>query len=185
MVSDFYVHHQNELWSVTRFTQALRSGVGSFSNRCQECKEQVWVQVFHIKRSRTTRKICEVTLLCGSDNSSTYLPHIFNLPYVIHTWAINNGNRTEWSPIRSVTIRVIIRIGRPRSGSRISWLRVWLQIELDDLNSCFQLVRTVTKFEKDNRHQLYVFIKKKQQLTRRNVRQNRLLSTYITCPLSY
>ena len=63
------------------------------------------MQVFHIKRSRTIRKICEVTLLCGSDNSSTYLPHLFNLPYVIHTWAINNGNRTEWSPIRSVTIR--------------------------------------------------------------------------------
>ena len=120
----------------------------------------MWVQVFHIKRSRTTRKICEVTLLCGSDNSSTYLPHVFNLPYVIHTWAINNGNRTEWSPIRSVTIRVIIKIGRPRNGSWIFWLRVWLQIELDDLNSCFQLVRTMTKFERENRHQLYVFIKK-------------------------
>ena len=33
---------------------------------------------------------------------------------------------------------------------------------MDDLNSSFQLVRTVTKFEKDNRHQLYVFIKKKK-----------------------
>ena len=31
---------------------------------------------------------------------------------------INNGNRTEWSPIRSVIIRVINKIGRPRSGSR-------------------------------------------------------------------
>ena len=28
---------------------------------------------------------------------------------------INNGNRTEWSPIRSVIIRVINKIGRPRS----------------------------------------------------------------------
>ena len=35
-----------------------------------------------------------------------------------------------------------------------------LLIELDDLNSCFQLVRTKTKFERENRHQLYVFIKK-------------------------
>ena len=152
MVSGFYVNHQNELRSVTLFTQALCSRVGSFSNRCQECKEQVWVQVFHIKRSRTTRKICEVTLLCGSDNSSTYLPHVFNLPYVIHAWAINNGNRTEWSPIRSVIIRVIIRIGRPRSGSRIFQLRVWLQIEFDDLNSCFHLVRTMTKFDRESRH---------------------------------
>ena len=28
---------------------------------------------------------------------------------------INNGNRTEWSPIRSVIIRVINKIGRPLS----------------------------------------------------------------------
>ena len=32
---------------------------------------------------------------------------------------ISNGNRTEWSPIRSVIIRVINKIGRPRSGSPI------------------------------------------------------------------
>ena len=32
---------------------------------------------------------------------------------------IGNGNRTEWSPIRSVIIRVIKEIGRPRSGSPI------------------------------------------------------------------
>ena len=30
---------------------------------------------------------------------------------------VNNGNRTEWSPIRSVIIRVIKKIGRPRSES--------------------------------------------------------------------
>ena len=33
--------------------------------------------------------------------------------------ALSNGNRTEWSPIRSVFIRVINKIGRPRSGSLI------------------------------------------------------------------
>ena len=32
---------------------------------------------------------------------------------------ICNGNRTEWSPIRSLIIRVINKIGRPRSGSPI------------------------------------------------------------------
>ena len=32
---------------------------------------------------------------------------------------ISNGNRTEWSPIRSVIIRVINKIGRPHSGSPI------------------------------------------------------------------
>ena len=28
---------------------------------------------------------------------------------------ISNGNRTEWSPVRSVIIRVINKIGRPRT----------------------------------------------------------------------
>ena len=32
---------------------------------------------------------------------------------------ISNGNRTEWSPIQSVIIRAINKIGRPRSGSPI------------------------------------------------------------------
>ena len=32
---------------------------------------------------------------------------------------ISNGNRTEWSPIRSVFIRVINKIGRPHSGNPI------------------------------------------------------------------
>ena len=32
---------------------------------------------------------------------------------------INDGNGTEWSPIPSVIIRVINKIGRPRSGSPI------------------------------------------------------------------
>ena len=32
---------------------------------------------------------------------------------------INNGNKTEWSPIWSVIVGVISKIGRPRSGSLI------------------------------------------------------------------
>ena len=32
---------------------------------------------------------------------------------------VRNGNRTEWSPIGSVIIRVINKIGRPRNGSLI------------------------------------------------------------------
>ena len=32
---------------------------------------------------------------------------------------ISNGNRTEWSLIRSVIIRVINNIGRPRTGNPI------------------------------------------------------------------
>ena len=36
---------------------------------------------------------------------------------------ISNDNRTEWSPIRSVFIRVINKIGRPRSGSPICLIK--------------------------------------------------------------
>ena len=50
---------------------------------------------------------------------------------------VNNGNRTEWSPISSVTIPMIDKIGRPRSESLICQSLVLLQIELDDMNSCY------------------------------------------------
>ena len=56
---------------------------------------------------------------------------------------INNGNRTEWSLIRPVIIRVINKIGWPRSGSPIRQSRVWLQTELDDTKSCYQLIITI------------------------------------------
>ena len=39
--------------------------------------------------------------------------------YMYSSRYISNGNRTEWSPIQSVIIRVINKIGRPRSGSPI------------------------------------------------------------------
>ena len=50
---------------------------------------------------------------------------VFNLFSVLETSRFNlknevfNGNRTEWSPIRSVIIWVINKIGRPRSRSPI------------------------------------------------------------------
>ena len=74
---------------------------------------------------------------------------------------INNGNKTEWSPIRSVIPRVINKIGRTQSGSPICQSRVWLQTELDDTKSFYQLIKTMTKFKKETRPRLYVFIKKK------------------------
>ena len=39
--------------------------------------------------------------------------------------------------------------------------RVWLHTELDDKKACYQLIKTMTKFEKESRYQLYVFIKTK------------------------
>ena len=51
---------------------------------------------------------------------------------------VNNGNRTEWRPIPSVTIPMIDKIGRPSvSESLICQSLVLLQIELDDMNSCY------------------------------------------------
>ena len=46
----------------------------------------------------------------------------------------HNGNRTEWSPIWSVIIRVINKI--------------WRLTELDDTKSCYQLIITVHNFRK-------------------------------------
>ena len=47
------------------------------------------------------------------------------------------------------------------------------------MKSCYQLVKSMKKFGKETRHQLFVFIKEKknQQLTRRNARQQRARMT--------
>ena len=52
------------------------------------------------------------------------------------SWIINCDTRTEWSPIRSVTIR-INKIGQPRSRSPIFQSWEWLQTKLDDTKSCY------------------------------------------------
>ena len=65
---------------------------------------------------------------------------------------INDGNRTESSPIWSVIIRVIIKIGRPRGG-RESDLSItnMIKTELDDKKSCNQLIITV-KISENNKY---------------------------------
>ena len=84
--------------------------------------------------SRSTRK---------SNDESIKIQLILALVIVI----MNITNRTEWSPFRSVIIRVIYKIRRPRSGSPICQSQVWLQTELDDTKSCYQLIITITIFE--------------------------------------
>ena len=85
---------------------------------------------------------------------------------------MNNGSRTEWSPIWSVIIRVIYRIVRPQSGSLIFFITSMITNRIGRQEG--QSIKTMTKFEKETRYQLYVFIKtKKQQFTRRNARQQR------------
>ena len=56
---------------------------------------------------------------------------------MIHTSINNNDKMTEWSPIRSVIIRVINKIGRRKEG-------VQLQTELDGMTSCYKLIITIT-----------------------------------------
>ena len=59
--------------------------------------------------------------------------------------SIHNGNRTECqSPIWSAIIRVINKIRQTWSRSLISQSQVWLQTELDDTKSCYQLIITIT-----------------------------------------
>ena len=48
----------------------------------------------------------------------------------------------------------------------------------DDTKCCYQLIKTMTQFEKEIRHRFYVFLKKKRQLTQRNARQQRARMTY-------
>ena len=50
------------------------------------------------------------------ENTAVYAPITFEEIVIV---MINNGNRTEWSPIRSVIIRVINKIGRLQSRSLI------------------------------------------------------------------
>ena len=57
-------------------------------------------------------------LLCSLNSCETW--ELFSqVPVRNCLGVISSGNRTEWSPIRFVIIRVINKIGRPRSGSPI------------------------------------------------------------------
>ena len=59
--------------------------------------------------------------------------------------SIHNGNRTECqSPIWSAIIQVINKFRQMWSRSLISQSQVWLQTELDDTKSCYQLIITIT-----------------------------------------
>ena len=72
---------------------------------------------------------------------------------------------------------MIYRIVRPQSGSPICQSLVSLQTEFDDKKACYQLLKTMTKFEKETRHQLYVFIKMKNNSLFDEMRDN---SAYMT-----
>ena len=64
--------------------------------------------------------------------------------------SISNGNRTEWSPIWSVIIRVITKSDDCAAGVWFDLSRVWLQTELDDTKSYYQLIIKITISEEEN-----------------------------------
>ena len=59
-----------------------------------------------------TKLTCDV--VCFYKNSSNFAT----------AGMVDNGSRTEWSPIRSVIIQIISKTGRPRKGCPICLLRV-------------------------------------------------------------
>ena len=61
---------------------------------------------------------------------------------------ISNGNRTEWSPIRSVIIRVITKSDDRAAGVRFVYHEYDYRPELDDTKSYYQLIIKITISEK-------------------------------------
>ena len=91
--------------------------------------EWVWI-VQHVLSVYFRRIGCR-KIVSGTNPVDLHMPRIK---------LISNGNRTEWSPIRSVIIRVINKIGRPRNGSPICLITSLIT------KFCYQLIITVTKF---------------------------------------
>ena len=86
---------------------------------------------------------------------------VYWLVQEVSTWnslIIDNGNKTtEWSPTQSVIIQVINKIRQLEMG-------VWFVNHKYDYRqnwSC-QLIKTMKKIEKESKHHLYIFLKKKK-----------------------
>ena len=68
---------------------------------------------------------------------------------------ISNGNRTEWSPIRSVIVRVINKSGRPSSGSPICLITNMITDRIEKevllpINHNFKMCDTIGYFLNQN-----------------------------------
>ena len=69
---------------------------------------------------------------------------------------ICKGNRTEWSPIRSVIIQVINKIGRARSGSPICFITSMITDRIGRHEILLLiLILSITKFEKEIKEKLF------------------------------
>ena len=92
------VRSTTEIWVVTRHQYGISALVPQTSFRGETSGGVVKSVLFIVKIIMTTIIIIIIIIV------------------IIIKIKISNGNRTEWSPIRSVIIRVINKIGRPRSG---------------------------------------------------------------------
>ena len=60
---------------------------------------------------------------------------------------ITNGNKAEWSPVRSEIIRLVTnKIERPRGGSPICLITSMITERLDDTKLGYQLIIKITIF---------------------------------------
>ena len=75
--------------------------------------------------------------------------------HVVVLVIVSNGNRTEWSPIRSGIIRVITKSDDRAAGVRFVYHEFDYRPELDDTKSYYQLIIKITISEKRRIAKLY------------------------------
>ena len=73
-------------------------------------------------------------------NSQHSVPTAIHLEFLV----ISNGNKSEWSPVRSVIVRVITKSDDHAAGVRFFLTRAWLQTELDYTKSYYQFIIKIT-----------------------------------------
>ena len=88
--------------------------------KCHSCPFIVNCLGSYISRVSPLLVLLKVTDFCSFITRAVNVsPGYYECGLRLLSKEFSNGNRTEWSPIRSVIIRVMNKIGRPRSGSPI------------------------------------------------------------------
>ena len=106
------------------------------SNRCSHCSK-ICYPTCDSPLKNSAQKIAPIQpFLCVNRSPIQY-------DWRRKSYPVCDGNRTEWSPIRSVIIRVINKIGRPGSGSPICLNFVLLAVEKISHLSARLMARTV------------------------------------------
>ena len=81
------------------------------------------------------------------------VPTVQSLPFQVMWWAklilfIHTGKRTEWSPIRSVIIRVVTKSDDSEAGLRFVNHEYDYRLTSDNTKITYQVVIKITIFEK-------------------------------------